>query len=78
MAELSRILHVVSTIMLAIGFLGAGAYVVDVNFGSTDGGANIGLGIIVMFSLVAGALGLVLAVVALVAGVLGPRVTPQR
>lgn len=68
MSNIGKTLHVVSTALLAFGFIGAAAYVVDVSTGLSGSGANIGLGILMPFCLGAGAAGVVLAIVALILG----------
>lgn len=68
MSNIGKTLHVVSTVLLALAFLGTGAYVVDVSTGLSGSGANIGLGIIMPFCLGGGVIGVVLAIVALIMG----------
>lgn len=66
MNETSRALHRVSTPLLAVGFIGTAIYAVDVNFGSTDGGANIGLGVMVLFCIFAGSMGLLAGLISVI------------
>jgi ABC-type antimicrobial peptide transport system permease subunit len=66
MREIVKMLHIASTSLLALGFIGVAAFVWDTNWGATDGGANIGLGIIMLVCLIAGGLGIVIAVITLV------------
>jgi hypothetical protein len=66
-------LHWISTVLLAAGFLGAFLFVADVSWWSHDGDADIGLALLVLFCLVVGVGGLVLAGVALVVGLLARR-----
>lgn len=59
-------LYVTSWILVSVGFLGMAAYFFVVNFGPVDGGANIGLGILSLFCVFAGAVGLLLGIVAII------------
>lgn len=63
----ARTLHWVSTVLLAVGFLGVGALMYDAFYGPEGGGANIGLGLVLVPCLGSGVVGLALGAAALVA-----------
>ncbi|KIQ02502.1 hypothetical protein BIU95_09165 [Curtobacterium sp. MCBA15_007] len=63
----ARTLHWVSTVLLAVGFLGVGALMYEAFFGPEGGGANIGLGLVLIPCLGSGVVGLALGAAALVA-----------
>lgn len=62
----ARTFHLISTIGLAIGFLGVGAVMFDANYGPEGGGANIGLGLLMPLCLGAGVIGIAMGIAALV------------
>lgn len=66
MREIVKSLHIASTCLLMLGFVGVAAFVWVTNWGPTDGGANIGLAGIMFVCLIAGGLGILVAAVALV------------
>ncbi|PZF09814.1 hypothetical protein [Curtobacterium sp. MCLR17_034] len=63
----ARTLHWVSTVLLAVGFLGVGALMYDASYGPEGGGANISLGLVLVPCLGSGVVGLALGAAALVA-----------
>ncbi|MBB1197990.1 hypothetical protein [Curtobacterium flaccumfaciens] len=63
----ARTLHWVGTVLLAVGFLGVGALMYDASYGPEGGGANIGLGLVLVPCLGSGVVGLALGAAALVA-----------
>jgi len=70
-----RALHVVATVLLAVGFTGLGVAMWSLFITADDGGgANIGAGILALFASAVGGVGLVLlAVTGVVAGVARAR-----
>lgn len=64
-----RVLHLMSTLLLAIGFVGTAAFMVDVSTGWSGSGANIGLGLIATLCLGCGALGLLIGIAAAIFGI---------
>jgi hypothetical protein len=74
----ARTLHWISTVLLAVGFLGVGALMYDAFYGPEGGGANIGLGIVMPVCLLAGVVGLALGAAALVATWWGTRAERSR
>ena len=74
----ARTLHGVSTVLLAVGFLGVGALMYDASYGPEGGGANIGLGLVLIPCLGSGVVGLALGAAALVATWWGTRVERSR
>ena len=74
----ARTLHWVSTVLLAVGFLGVGALMYDASYGPEGGGANIGLGLALIPCLGSGVVGLALGAAALVATWWGTRAERSR
>ncbi|WP_284760756.1 hypothetical protein [Curtobacterium sp. MEB011] len=74
----ARTLHWVSTVLLAVGFLGVGALMYEAFFGPEGGGANIGLGLVLIPCLGSGVVGLALGAAALVATWWGTRAERSR
>jgi hypothetical protein len=52
--------------MLTVGYLGLAAFYLDINHGPEYGGANIGLGLLSLLSIVAGALGIIVGLTAVI------------
>jgi hypothetical protein len=74
----ARTFHLISTIGLAIGFLGVGAVMFDANHGPEGGGANIGLGLLMPLCLGSGVVGIATGVAALVTTWSADRATRSR
>jgi hypothetical protein len=74
----ARTLHWISTVLLAVGFLGVGALMYDAFYGPEGGGANIGLGLVLIPCLGSGVVGLALGAAALVATWWGARAERSR
>ncbi|OII38090.1 hypothetical protein BIV02_16905 [Curtobacterium sp. MMLR14_014] len=74
----ARTLHWVSTVLLAVGFLGVGALMYDASYGPEGGGANIGLGLVLVPCLGSGVVGLALGAATLVARWWGTRAERSR
>ncbi|MFP4854701.1 hypothetical protein, partial [Paraburkholderia sp. BR14264] len=69
-----RSLHVIATVLLAVGFTGLGVAMWSLFLTVDGGGANIGAGILALFAYAVGGVGLVLlAVTGVVAGVARAR-----
>ncbi|RPE74770.1 hypothetical protein EDF28_3829 [Curtobacterium sp. PhB137] len=62
----ARTFHLISTPLLAVGFLGVGALMADVYYGPEGGGANIGLGLVMPLCLGSGVVGIAMGIAALV------------
>lgn len=61
----ARTFHLISTLLLAVGFLGVGALMFDASYGPDGGGANIGLGLLMPLCLGSGVVGLAMGIAAL-------------
>ncbi|MDN4648532.1 hypothetical protein [Curtobacterium sp. PsM8] len=66
MKDIAKNLYIVAGVMLTVGYLGLAAFYLDVNYGPEDGGANIGLGLLSLLSILAGALGIVVGITAVI------------
>lgn len=66
MSGLSKNFYIVAGVLLAVGYLGLAAFFLDINYGPEYGGANIGLGLISAFCVIAGAIGIVVGIVAVI------------
>ncbi|MBF4609566.1 hypothetical protein [Curtobacterium sp. VKM Ac-1393] len=62
----ARTFHLISTLLLTVGFLGVGALMFDANYGPEGGGANIGLGLLMPLCLGSGVIGIAMGIAALV------------
>lgn len=62
----ARTFHLISTLLLAVGFFGVGALMFDANYGPEGGGANIGLGLLMPLCLGSGVVGIAMGIAALV------------
>ena len=62
----TKVLHIICTSLLAVAFLAASIASWELLNGSTEGGANIGAGILMLFGYAVGAVGLVLGAVILI------------
>lgn len=71
MSSSAKVLHILATVFLGLGFLVEGGGTLLLGSDSGEGGANIGLGILLLFGLLLGSIGVLFGLATLVLGALG-------
>ncbi|WP_204620612.1 hypothetical protein [Curtobacterium luteum] len=73
MKQISKRLFGVCVALLAVGYIGLAAFFLVVNYGDTEGGANIGIGILAILALGAGGVGVVSGLAATIIRIMASR-----